>query len=82
MRVRNHLNISDNDDVTTQSSLSETIGFSNFGHFKAPIKRPSCNPMIKDERFKRINDIDEACMRKEQLSHNQMLCNMQSSICQ
>lgn len=31
------------------------MGFSKFGHFKAPIKRPSCNPMVKDERFKRLN---------------------------
>lgn len=61
MRVRSNLNISDNDDATTQSSLSETIGFSNYGHFKAPIKRPSCNPMIKDERFKRINANEEVC---------------------
>ena len=31
-------------------------GFSNFGHFKPPIKRPSCNPIVKDERFKRMNE--------------------------
>ena len=34
-------------------------GFSIFGHFKAPIKRPSCNPMVKDERFKRLNTVNE-----------------------
>jgi len=35
-------------------------GFSNFGHFKAPIKRPTCNPIIKDERFKRLNTLEGA----------------------
>ena len=35
------------------------MGFSNYGHFKAPIKRPSCNPIIKDERFKRLNTVNE-----------------------
>jgi hypothetical protein len=33
------------------------MGFSNFGHFKAPIKRPKCNPIIKDERFRRLNNL-------------------------
>ena len=35
-------------------------GFSNFGHFKPPIKRPSCNPIVKDERFKRLNEINHS----------------------
>ena len=34
------------------------VGFSNYGHFRAPIKRPSCNPIVKDERFKRLNTVN------------------------
>lgn len=30
------------------------MGFSKFGHFKAPIKRPQCNPIVKDERFRKL----------------------------
>lgn len=37
-------------------SVSNNEGyFSNFGHFRAPIKRPSCNPIVKDERFRHLN---------------------------
>lgn len=39
------------------------MGFSNYGHFKAPIKRPSCNPIVKDEKFKRLNTVNEGNMR-------------------
>jgi hypothetical protein len=38
------------------SLTKEEPGFSNFGHFKPPIKRPSCNPIVKDERFKSLNE--------------------------
>lgn len=36
------------------------IGFSNFGHFKPPMKRPSCNPMIKDDRFRTLNELNNS----------------------
>ena len=42
----------------TADGSNNEVGFSNFGHFRAPIKRPSCNPMIKDERFKSLNDVN------------------------
>lgn len=41
------------------AKVDQTDGFSNFGHFRAPIKRPSCNPLLKDDIFKRINSCDE-----------------------
>jgi hypothetical protein len=44
---------------TNSISSARVVGFSNYGHFKAPIKRPSCNPIIKDEQFKRLNSVNE-----------------------
>lgn len=38
-----------------RTSLANSIGFSNFGHFKPPVKRPQCNPIVRDERFLKIN---------------------------
>lgn len=38
--------------------MKNEAGFSNFGHFKPPIKRPSCNPIVKDEKFKKINEVN------------------------
>jgi hypothetical protein len=35
------------------------VGFSKFGHFKAPIKRPKCNPIVKDEKFRKLNIVNE-----------------------
>lgn len=36
-----------------------SVGFSKFGHFRAPIKRPQCNPIVKDERFRKLNHAGE-----------------------
>jgi hypothetical protein len=51
---KGNLNESSQMDSNTFTS-SSSVGFSKFGHFKAPIKRPSCNPIVKDERFRRYN---------------------------
>lgn len=34
---------------------SNSNGFSNFGHFKPPIKRLQCNPIVKDENFVKMD---------------------------
>ena len=47
---------------TETNSTSSAVEFSNYGHFKAPIKRPSCNPIVKDEKFKRLNTVNEGNM--------------------
>jgi hypothetical protein len=40
--------------ITSGQEVPPTVGFSKFGQFKAPIKRPKCNPIVKDERFKKM----------------------------
>jgi len=65
------------------NSTSSAVGFSNYGHFKAPIKRPSCNPIIKDEKFKRLNTVNEGNMGGRGLQSNaedQIPCNLQAAI--
>ena len=52
--------VSSNYYISTQAD-----SFSKYGHFKAPIKRPSCNPLIKDERFKRMNTANEALFKNQ-----------------
>lgn len=59
------------------------MGFSNYGHFKAPIKRPSCNPIIKDEKFKRLNTVNEGNMRgigEQSNARDTIPCNSQVAI--
>ena len=52
-------NYEDSNSKVFGKNSDSAEGFSNFGHFKAPIKRPSCNPIVKDERFKRLNTVNE-----------------------
>lgn len=54
------------------------MGFSNFGHFKAQIKRPSCNPIIKDERFKKLNTINEGIHDNEERFGGMFSCDSQA----
>jgi hypothetical protein len=53
-----HFMWSPNSAMTKDQTLTNG-NFSKYGHFRAPIKRPSCNPIIKDERFKKINTMNE-----------------------
>ena len=41
-----------------EKAVSHWGGFSNFGEFRAPIKRINCNPIVKDEVFKRMAESD------------------------
>eukprot|EP00347_Sterkiella_histriomuscorum_P013885 403362992 len=61
-------NLNQSTSTLTQPDL--LMGFSKFGHFKAPIKRPTCNPIVKDERFKRLNNVNEVTQSQ---SNNQNL---------
>ena len=45
--------------INGQENTTFQVGFSKFGHFKAPIKRPKCNPILKDEKFRRLNIVNE-----------------------
>lgn len=43
-----------------QGYFAQTLGeFSNLGNLRSPLKRPSCNPMVKDEAFKKLNSTQE-----------------------
>lgn len=54
---KGNLNYSQSDATTTTSQGS--LGFSNYGHFRAPIKRPKCNPIAKDEKFKAMSFVND-----------------------
>lgn len=63
---------------TNSTSVSNNeVGFSNFGHFRAPIKRPSCNPLVKDERFRSLNDVNNDYSRQLEELNRLVPCDSQ-----
>jgi hypothetical protein len=46
-------------EESIKNNGSNSNGFSNFGHFKPPIKRLHCNPIVKDENFVKMDNSEQ-----------------------